>query len=57
MSKHFKVCGRFNVEVSRIVAAPTEAQAIRKAIDMAIKHRKIKKSDWERDSAQAIGLD
>lgn len=57
MSNHFKVSGRFNVEFSKIVAAPTEAQAIRKARDMVLNRRKIKKSDFERDSAQAMALD
>jgi len=57
MNHHFKVSGRFNVEISRIVAAKTEAEAIRKVRDYAVKCRRIKKSDWERDSAQAFGID
>jgi hypothetical protein len=57
MSKHFKVDGRFNVEFSKIVAARTDAEAIRRARDMVLNRRKIKKSDFEKDSASAISLD
>jgi hypothetical protein len=57
MNNHFKVSGIFVIEVSKMVAAKTEHEAKTKLRDYAIKCRRIKKSDWKKDEAQAFCVD
>ncbi len=55
--KHFKVEAQFIVPISKWVNAKTEAQALRKARDSAVKHMKIKPKHLDRMNAQIFDLD
>ena len=55
--KHFKVEAQFIVPISKWVTAKTEAQALRKARDSAVKHMKIKPKHLDRMNAQVFDLD
>lgn len=56
-NKHYKISGEFIVEFSRIVSAKTEAEAIRKARDFAVKNMKIKKSQLDRQNVAVWDID
>lgn len=56
-NKHYNVSGRFYIDVNKIVSAKSGAEAMRKLRDRTVAYRKIKKSDWARDEAQAIEME
>ncbi len=56
-TKHYKVIGQFIVEFSRIVSAKSEAEAIRKARDFALKQMKIKKSQFQKQNVNVFEID
>lgn len=56
-NKHYKISGQFIIDFSRIVSAKTEAEAIRKARDFAVKNMKIKKSQLDKNNVAVWCLD
>lgn len=56
-NKHYKISGQFIIDFSRIVSAKTEAEAIRKARDFAVKQMKIKKSQLDKNNVAVWCLD
>ena len=54
--KHFKVEAQFIVPISKFVTAKTEAEALRKARDSAVKHMKIKPKHLDRQNAQVFDM-
>lgn len=56
-NKHFKIDGQFCVHFSRIVAAKTETEAIRKARDFVVKNMKIKNSQLDRNTIVVLEID
>ena len=55
--KHFKVEGVFIIPLSKYITAKTEAEAIRKARDSAVKYMKIKSNHLDRQNVQIFELD
>ena len=56
-NKHYRVSGRFYIDINRFITAKTESEAIRKVRDSSIKNRRIKKSNWAKNEANVIELD
>lgn len=56
-NKHYKITGQFIIDFSRIVSAKSEAEAIRKARDFAVKQMKIKKSQLDKQNVAVWDLD
>ena len=56
-NKHFKVEAQFIIPISKIVVAETEAKALRKARDSAVKYMKIKPKHLDRQTYQIFDMD